>query len=202
MARLTGGPQRYKARSSPFAQGKNISHHDHIMDSSQLFTPFKAACSIPGRFSFSQVLLVTMYMFLRSCLLYRIGDDRQTLDILRREEKDWKPRVGSDRLSELTSWNHDARAPHMDQIWEKNHSVLIQDHCHLRVSARDLREQLRYVLIKLRQISAEGLNTITEESQHQSPPKTSFASTKTVVLLCFSLSVGIARAFVASSLET
>ena len=97
-----------KARSSLFTQRKNISRHYHVMDSSQLSTFLEATCSILSHLSFSQVLLVATYMLLWSCLPYQIGDDRQILDILRCEEKDWRPRLGSNRLSESSSCNRNA----------------------------------------------------------------------------------------------
>lgn len=188
VASLKEGPQRYKARSLPLAQRKDINHHDHIMDSSLACARFDAAGSIAGRLSFSQILLLTTYMFLRSCLPFRMGDDRQILDILRREERDWQPRIGSDGFSELMSLNHDIKVPRVNGTWEEVRNALIQDHCQLRVSAQDLRDQLRYILHKLEQISSEGLNTITEKGKRLPPPKKPFGSRGTMVLLCFSLS--------------
>lgn len=63
-------------------QHKNIGHQNHIMESSLDCPSADAAYSIAGRLTFAQLLLVTTYTFLRSCLLFRIGDDRQIRDIL------------------------------------------------------------------------------------------------------------------------
>ncbi|GIK07675.1 hypothetical protein Aspvir_003341 [Aspergillus viridinutans] len=146
-----------------------------------------AACSIAGCLSLPQLLLVTTYTFLRSCLPFQTGDHGQILDILRREEKDWWPRIGSEGLSELISRNHEARDTRMDRIWEEIRSTLIQGHCCFSVSSQDLRDQLRYILSNLDQISANGSST--RQEQWLSPPKTPFGRRGTVVLVCFSLSV-------------
>lgn len=132
-----------------------------------------------------QLLLIATYTFLRSCLPFWTGDHGQILDILRREEKDWWPRIGSEGLSELTSRNHDARDTRMYMIWEEIRSTLNQDHCCFSVSARHLRDRLRNVLSNLDQMSANGPST--RQAQWPSPPKTPLGSRGTVLLVCFSL---------------
>lgn len=145
------------------------------------------ACSIAGHFSLPQLLLVITYMFLRTCLPFRTGDHGQIIDILRREERDWWPRIGSEGLSELISRNHEARDTRMDRVWEEIRSTLIQDHCCFPVSAQDLREQLRYILSNLDQVL--GDRSSTRQTQWLYPPQTPVGSKGTVVLICFSLSV-------------
>lgn len=158
------------------------------MDETKPATHASPTYLIAGRLTFTQLLLVTTYTFLRSCLPFRTGDDRQILDVLRRNEKDWRPRIGSEGVSALISRNHEAGDSRSDWNWEEIRRTLIQAHCRLPVSTTDLRDQLRYILNQLEQISADGLNTITENAQRL-PPKKPFGSRGTVVLLCFSLSV-------------
>lgn len=62
---------------SKLDQRKNISHNNHGMESSLAYTWVDPACSIAGRLSFPQILLVAKNMLLRSCLPSRPGDDGQ-----------------------------------------------------------------------------------------------------------------------------
>ncbi|KAJ5267320.1 hypothetical protein N7478_010128 [Penicillium angulare] len=151
---------------------------------------FEAVSSVPARFSFSQLLLILCYALLQSTLPVQLGDHRPIQDILRRRDRDWEPRIGSEGVLELQQQDWHRTKPETRRIWHEIREWLAQkDPVVLTVSAEHVRNELGFLLHRIEQISAQCLNTLHRPGPRLHSSDTFFGSKVRLILIGFSLAV-------------
>lgn len=149
-----------------------------------------ASSLICARLSFSQLLLLLSYVLLESSLPAKIGDFRQVQDILARKEHDWHPQIGEETYPEMKqrAWNETSRETR--RAWREIREYMVQQNLiDSTISGKDMRQILRQLLVRIEQISAQGLNAVCSQSATLYIPSVSFSERGILALVCISVSV-------------
>ncbi|KAJ5291484.1 hypothetical protein N7478_000735 [Penicillium angulare] len=143
---------------------------------------------LPGRFSFSQLLLVISYVFLQRCLPAKNDDSRQLRDIIRRAEDDWTPQIGREGLIEMKRKSWQQCDQETQQVWTTlRDDMMRQNILKSSLSAEKLRHRLRCILCRIEQVSAQGLNALCTPKECLERPRISVY--ESLSLICRSLAV-------------
>ncbi|KAJ5737357.1 uncharacterized protein N7483_002482 [Penicillium malachiteum] len=143
---------------------------------------------IPGRCSFSQLLLIFSYVVAESGLSAVLGDHRQCYDLISQNEEDWVPRVGPETFHEMrhNGWDQIDQDTRNDweivRLWM--HESLICD-----VSAQQLRNHLCCLLTRIEQVSAQGINVLYAPKMFSGTLDSKIGAQTSLALICISLSV-------------
>ncbi|KAJ6070714.1 hypothetical protein N7467_012033 [Penicillium canescens] len=145
---------------------------------------------INARLSFSQLLLLLSYVLLESSLPAKTGDIRQLKDIIRRNRNDWRPQIGQESYPEMKQISWHTLSLETREAWGEIREYLVQQNLiNPTVSSKELRVYLCQILCHIEQISAQGLNTLCDQSAVpgiEMPPLSEKAS---LVLVCRSVCV-------------
>jgi hypothetical protein len=145
---------------------------------------------INGRLSFSQLLLLLSYVLLESSLPAKTGDTRQLKDIICRNRNDWCPQIGQDIYPQMKQISWHTMSQETREAWGEIREYLVQQNLiNPTVSSKELRVYLCQLLCHIEQISAQGLNTLCDQTTVpgiEMPPLSEKAS---LVLVCRSVCV-------------
>ena len=131
-----------------------------------------------ARFTFAQHLLFLGLLLAKPDLCYAVGDSRHLVDLIRRKEKEWYPRLGTDIHPALTQDNEANK-----KFWEEL-TVTLSSYSDVSFSARQLRDHLLYILSEIESISSP--HVLSERRGKKIP---AFGWKETVLLVGVSISV-------------
>ncbi|KAH3454112.1 hypothetical protein KXV78_007586 [Aspergillus fumigatus] len=114
--------------------------------------------SVPRpRLRFEQLLLVIGYLLTAYDVPYKLHNSNQIHDVLRRPEVEWRPRIGTEFYKELKKKTWEERDPENDKAWDILCMAATKVH-EGRLSRKDARDKLRWLLWKLQQISRDPID--------------------------------------------
>ncbi|KAF4213741.1 hypothetical protein CNMCM5878_010112 [Aspergillus fumigatiaffinis] len=124
--------------------------------------------SVPqSRLSFEQLLLIIGYLLTTYDVPYKLHNSNQIRDILRRPEVEWQPRIGTELYGNLKR-----------RIWDRQNIEAWDILCRAvtkvhegRLTKRDARDKLRWLLWRLQQISKDAIDEFVLGDRPQEGPQ-------------------------------
>lgn len=124
--------------------------------------------SVPqSRLRFEQLLLIIGYLLTTCDVPYKLHNSNQIRDILRRPEVEWQPRIGTELYEDLKR-----------RIWDRQNIEAWDILCRAvtkvhegRLTRRDARDKLRWLLWRLQQISKDATDEFVLGDRPQEGPQ-------------------------------
>jgi hypothetical protein len=125
---------------------------------------------LQSRLRFEQLLLVISYLLATYDLQYKLRNSNQIHDILRRPEVEWRPRIGTEHYEELKKRTWEERDRKNNEAWDILCRAVTNVH-EGRLSRKDARDKLRWLLWKLQQISRDPIDEFVLGNKPQEGPQ-------------------------------
>jgi hypothetical protein len=124
--------------------------------------------SVPqSRLRFEQLLLIIGYLLTTHDVPYKLHDSNQLRGILRRPEVEWQPRIGTELYGDLKKTTWDQKNI---EAWDIVCRTVTKVH-EGRLTKRDARDKLRWLLWKLQRISKDAIDEFVLGDRPQEGPQ-------------------------------